>query len=162
MLVRNIPYGECLPRSPENTLKHNKGTCSTKNILLRDLYKAIGIPTQIWLCSFEYKQSKKFTPNMNKLLAKPLTIYHTFIKIKVHNTWIIVDASNDSKLGVPYQKTWDGKSDTLLAVKPLRFFHTQNPEAFKEKAMAKRTKNEKEQEKKFMPLFFQWIDKSRK
>ncbi len=163
-IVRDIPYGDIQPRSPEKTWKEKKGPCSTKNIILFDVYSAMGIPVRKWMCSFEYKKSRKFTQQMNFLLDRPIIVLHTFIKIKIGKKWVIVDATNDPCLeiiGAKVQSNWDGKSDTLLAVKPKEFFHVKDIDKKKQEFYSYETNLQKENRQKFMKLFFEWIDKVR-
>lgn len=164
-IVRDIPYGDVQPRSPENCWKQKKGPCSTKNIVLYDLYKALGVPVQKWMCSFQYNQSRKFSNEMNYLLKKPVVVLHTFIKIKRNNKWVVVDATHDlglEKAGIQVQKNWDGFSDTLLAVKPIKFFRVRDTEEKKAEFYSNESKEDRERRKKFMALFFKWVDSLRK
>jgi len=164
-LVKNISYSDVSPRSVEESWKQQKGPCSTKNIILYDLYKAIGVPVQKWMCSFEFKKSEKFTKEMNSFLDNPIKILHTFIKIRVNKKWIVLDATHDSELekfGFRVQKDWKGKTDTVLAVKPLEFFQVEDLDKKKHDFYSKETPEEREKRKKFMDLFFEWVDGLRK
>lgn len=40
--VRDIPYGDIGSRDPQDVYKKNKGTCSGKHELLKELYKELG------------------------------------------------------------------------------------------------------------------------
>ena len=164
-IVRDIPYGLYTPISPENTWRHKKGTCSTKNLILKDLYLAIGVPVRVWMCSFAFYPSEKFTDEMNGLLDPPIIVHHTFLKIELDGKWIIADATHDLFLktfGFNVVENWDGKSDTLLAVKAIDYFKVDDVNEFKHKIDSQLSQDERMRKRHFLELFFEWIDGLRK
>jgi hypothetical protein len=116
--VRDIPYGYINSRNPLDVYNQNKGTCSGKHELLKALYEELNIPVK----NFIVKHNFKDLPNdISKLLGpKDMFDLHNFLKIKINNKWITVDATWDKdleELGFPVNHKWDGKSDMQLAVK---------------------------------------------
>lgn len=51
---------------------------------------------------------------------------HTYLEIKIDGDWKTLDATWDSDLkGIFYINQWDGKSNTEIALKPVKIFSPQ-------------------------------------
>ncbi|HID42165.1 MAG TPA: hypothetical protein EYP30_00030 [Archaeoglobaceae archaeon] len=48
--VRDIPYGIINSRNPEDVYRKNKGTCSGKHLLLKELYLTLGMRVKDVIC----------------------------------------------------------------------------------------------------------------
>ncbi len=126
--VRDIRFGSIGSRDPMDVYKANKGTCSGKNFLLRELYKAIGIKTKDMICLQRWKDltwfpddeydTVDFPEELREMLEKnEIVDFHNYVKIYVDNKWIQVDVTIDldlTELGFHATKEWDGKSDMPL------------------------------------------------
>lgn len=126
--VRDIRFGRMGSRDPMDVYKANKGTCSGKNFLLRELYKTIGLETKdmicmqrwkdlIWFPTSRYKIVQFPTKLVKMLKEKEIIDFHNYVKILVNKNWIQVDATIDkplTKIGFFTTEVWDGKSDMPL------------------------------------------------
>jgi hypothetical protein len=126
--VRDIRFGSIGSRDPKDVYEKNKGTCSGKNFLLRELYKEIGLGTKDMICMQRWKDLTWFPDDMYRLVDLPdelreqlarweIIDFHNYVKIYVNDTWITVDATIDlplTKLGFYTTEQWDGLSDMPL------------------------------------------------
>ena len=126
--VRDIPFGHMGSRDPKDVYERNKGTCSGKNFLLRELFKAIGIKTKDIICLQRWKDLTWFPDDTYGLVKLPdeliqvletteVVDFHNYVKILMGNRWLTVDATIDPplrKLGFYTTEHWDGKSDMPL------------------------------------------------
>jgi hypothetical protein len=126
--VRDIRFGSIGSRDPKDVYEKNKGTCSGKNFLLRELYKAIGLRTKDMICMQRWKDLTWFPDDVYGLVELPDNLreqlvrweiidFHNYVKILVNDTWITVDATIDlplTKLGFYTTEHWDGLSDMPL------------------------------------------------
>ena len=53
--VRDIPFGNIGSRDPYTVFQMNKGTCSGKNFLIKELYNEIGVKTKDMICLQRWK-----------------------------------------------------------------------------------------------------------
>lgn len=126
--VRDIPFGSISSRNPIDVYKANKGTCSGKHFLIKELYKGIGLKTKDMICMQRWKDLIWFPTgnytivNFSDELIKMLNEYeiidfHNYLKILVKGKWIQLDVTIDNplkKLGFFTTENWDGKSDMPL------------------------------------------------
>jgi hypothetical protein len=126
--VRDIRFGSIGSRDPKDVYEKNKGTCSGKNFLLRELYKANGLRTKDMICMQRWKDLTWFPDDVYGLVELPDNLreqlvrweiidFHNYVKILVNDTWITVDATIDlplTKLGFYTTEHWDGLSDMPL------------------------------------------------
>ena len=126
--TRDILFGNIGSRDPKDVYEQNKGTCSGKNFLLRELYKGIGLQTKDMICLQRWKDLIWFPDDTYGLVDLPdelkqmleqneIVDLHNFVRILVDDKWISVDATIDiplKKLGFYTTEHWDGKSDMPL------------------------------------------------
>ena len=126
--VRDIPFGSMGSRDPKDVYERNKGTCSGKNFLLRDLYKAIGVKTRDMICLQRWKDLTWFPTETYKNVDLPeellkmldeydIVDFHNYEEIYINNRWIVVDATIDKplkKIGFYTTENWDGRSSMHL------------------------------------------------
>ena len=126
--VRDIPFGSTGSRDPKDVYERNKGTCSGKNFLLRDLYKLIGVKTRDMICLQRWKdltwfptetyKNVKFPEELLKMLDEyDIVDFHNYEEIYINNRWIVVDATIDKplkKIGFYTTGNWDGKTSMPL------------------------------------------------
>jgi len=126
--ARDILFGNIGSRDPRDVYEKNKGTCSGKNFLLKELYKGIGLQTKDMICLQRWKDLIWFPDDTYGLVDLPdklkhmleqeeIVDFHNYVKILVDDKWITVDATIDlplKKLGFYTTEHWDGKSDMPL------------------------------------------------
>jgi hypothetical protein len=64
-----------------------------------------------------------YPPELRALASAMPVTHHLACRVRINDRWILVDATWDRPLaigGFPVNEHWDGRSDTLCAVKPLR------------------------------------------
>lgn len=126
--VRDIPFGRMGSRDPKDVYEKNKGTCSGKNFLLRELYGRIGLRTKDMICLQRWKDLTWFPDDTYGVVEFPdelaqmlqtteIVDFHNYVKLLAGDRWITVDATIDlplTKLGFHTTEDWDGKSDMPL------------------------------------------------
>ena len=112
--VRDIPFK--LPLSADEPAY----SCSFKHVVLGTLLASLGLKVRFGLCRFLFNdlnlpESLKKIPHIDNTPHFYLEVYNM-----EQARWMIVDATwdkgLDSKLPI---SEWDGRSDTILAVKPI-------------------------------------------
>ncbi|MCD6436421.1 MAG: hypothetical protein J7L15_08580 [Clostridiales bacterium] len=126
--VRDIPFGTIDSRDPYKVYQANKGTCSGKNFLIKELYNEIGVKTKDMICLQRWKDLTwypddeydvvKLPDDLMKLLDDNEIIdFHNFVKIFLNGKWVQIDVTIDlplKALGFHVVENWDGKSDMPL------------------------------------------------
>ena len=126
--IRDISYA-VIPEinnpvdGPEGLLKRMKGSCSPKHFLLGRMFEMLRIPTQYVTYPFSWNvTSVAYPPELRKLAIVVPVDYHLACKARIENRWVVVDATWDrplARVGFPINESWDGVSDTKLAVESL-------------------------------------------
>lgn len=119
--VQNIPYFLFKHRDSKKLFKLNKGCCAEKAIWLGNKLKDMNIPVKYYLIKFKWEDLP--IPKEIIKLKKKGSGYHLALKAKVDNKWIWIDPTWDPGLekgGFPVTKNWNGKTNTKLAIKPLK------------------------------------------
>lgn len=126
--VRDIPFGRMGSRNPKDVYEKNKGTCSGKTFLLKELYNEIDIKTKDMICLQRWKDLTwlpdktygvvKFPKELKEILERTDVVdFHNYLKILVDNKWVSIDVTIDKplkKIGFYTTENWDGKSDMPL------------------------------------------------
>ena len=119
--VQNIPYFLFGHRDSKKLFKLKKGCCAEKAIWLGTKLKEMDIPVKYYRIEFKW-EDLPIPKEIIKLKKKGLA-RHLALKAKVNNKWIWIDPTWDPGLekgGFPVTKNWKGKTNTKLAVKPLK------------------------------------------
>lgn len=128
--VRDIPFAvepEQYSREngPAEMININMGFCVPKHYLLGAMFRELGIDIKYCVCPFRWADLAMLSPEIRKAAkALPVT-QHLMCKAFVGRKWITVDATWDAPLavaGFPVNSPWDGKTDTINAVKPIEEF----------------------------------------
>lgn len=164
--VRDIPYGDIGSRDPQEVCENNKGTCSGKHELLKELYKELGLEVKDFIAMHRFNDLKvKFPEEIKQILKRTeISDPHNFFKIHINNKWITVDVTWDKplkKLGFIVNENWDGKSDMKLCVAPLEIIETENPIEFKKQRISKFPEQVQRDRKLFLQKMTEWLDKTR-
>jgi len=113
--VRDIPYK--IPTS----IKEPDYCCSGKHEILFDLLKFLNLQARYRVCIFLW--SSLNLPLELKKIPHKNDCTHTYLEIKIKDKWKILDATWDIGLKKVFQiNEWDGKSDTKIAVEPIKIF----------------------------------------
>jgi len=112
--VRDIPFR--IPLSVHEPDHH----CVGKHIVLKTLLSSLGFKVRYALCvwswsSLDMPESIKKIPHEDRAVHVYLEVYN-----KEQARWMTVDATWDKGLApkMPVSE-WDGRSDTIIAVKPI-------------------------------------------
>ena len=112
--VRDIPFR--LPLSADEPAPY----CVDKHVVLKTLLSSLGFKVRYGLCrwlwsSLDLPESLKEIPHEDRSMHVYLEVYNT-----EQARWMTVDATWDKGLAskLPVSE-WDGRSDTMLAVKPV-------------------------------------------
>ncbi|MDD5084938.1 MAG: transglutaminase domain-containing protein [Candidatus Omnitrophica bacterium] len=171
--VRDIPY-LIVPRlkdphkGPSGILLEGKGSCTPKHFLLALMFKKLDIPVKFATYIFSWNDPDITYPPGLRKLAKVLPLeYHLACKAFINNKWIIIDTTWDpplKRVGFPVNETWDGESDTLLAVKPME--EVVHDDVFGRVQFVKEkksfyTQEEEQMHGEFIRELNQWLEKLR-
>jgi hypothetical protein len=126
--VRDIPFGSMGSRDPYRVYQLNKGTCSGKNFLIKELFNEIGVKTRDMICLQRWKDLTWFPDDEYDVVTLPehlmkhfdnsdIVDFHNFVKIEVNGRWVQLDVTIDAPLkalGFHVVEKWDGASDMPL------------------------------------------------
>lgn len=126
--IRNIPYAlnvppDPAPTGPERLLAHGRGSCGPKHHLLAVLFGRLGLEVVFVTFPFLWNDPDlRYPPALRQLAAAVPVSRHLACRVLIDTRWVLVDATWDLPLkraGFPVNEDWDGRSDTICAVKPL-------------------------------------------
>lgn len=127
--IRDIPYSLAVPMTdpataPEQILRLQKGYCAPKHYLLAGMYRRLGHVVVYATFPFLWDDPDLAYPPALRRMAGTLPVaHHLACRVRIDDRWVLVDATWDPPLArgsFPVNMHWDGLSDTLCAVKPLR------------------------------------------
>jgi len=127
--VQNIPYFLFRHRDSKKLFSLNTGGCAEKAIWLGNKLKEMDIPVKYYRIEFKWEDLP--IPKEIIRLKKKGPVHHRALKAKVNNKWIWIDPTWDPGLekgGFPVTKNWNGKTNTKLAVKPLKIEEFKPPD----------------------------------
>ncbi len=119
--VQSVPYFLFEHRNSSKLFYLNKGCCAEKLIWLGNKFKEMKISVKYYLIEFDWKNLP--IPEKIIKLRKREKEQHLALRAKINERWAWIDPTWDlglGKGGFPVTKSWDGISDTRLAVKPLK------------------------------------------
>lgn len=125
-MIRDIPYAVVpdlvSPLRYEEILTLGTGSCTPKHFLLCDMYQRLGMTVLYAGYPFRWDEFDVDYPARLRKLAEGMQVsYHLACKVEIDGDLVLVDATLDPKLevlGLPVNREWNGRSDTLLPVKP--------------------------------------------
>lgn len=165
--VRDIAYGDIGSRNPFDVLAAHKGTCSGKHALLKLLLETLGYDVQSWFASHDFGRFPitNWPPELAEFHGKAIPDYHDFLKIRIGDQWVIVDAVFDAPLatlGFPLLE-WDGETDMQLPVQTSGIFPAEGDmEEHKKRLIAMLPEEIQTQRKAFLSALTKWLDAKRK
>ncbi len=164
--VRDIAYGDIGSRNPFDVLSKMKGTCSGKHALLKLLLEDLGYDVQSWFATHNFGQFpiRPWPAQLAEFQGKIIPDYHDFLKIRIGQEWLMVDAVFDSsltKLGFPTLE-WDGKTSMVLPVHASEIFQADGDmEDHKNKLIAALSPGDQTERKAFLSALTVWLDGNR-
>lgn len=143
-LVRDMPYRRASSRKPEAIIEEWQGTCSGKHYLLADVFREIGLASQVVMCTHRFtpENTQHFPAELRELVAKaPVPDVHTYLRVNTAKGWTVVDATWPSSAG-PLGMTVNGEfaagRDMTIACDPIETLPVpegQEPQEFKEQVI---------------------------
>jgi len=124
--IRDIPYA-VIPQINDSErypdiISLGKGSCMPKHLLLCNMYRRLGLTVLYAVYPFRWDELEiDYPPKLKKLAKAMPPSHHLACKVDIDGRLVLVDATLDpplETLGLPVNKEWDGKSDTLLPIKP--------------------------------------------
>jgi len=164
--VRDIPYGSINSRDPNDVLEKNMGTCSGKHELLKQLLHETGVETKDFIASHNFRNlDVDYPKEIEELLqGDGIVDYHNFIKIKVDDEWLTVDATWDkplAKKGFVVNENWDAKTNMKLCVSAKEVFEVEDPLEFKKQKLGELDEQTRKKRKKFLKKLSAWVSEYR-
>lgn len=167
--IRDIPY-RIVPdlgdphEGPRKLIEFGCGTCTPKHFLLGHMFANLDVP--IKYVSFPYSWDQwtlDYPDELRKLSGNLLIEYHLVCKAKVEGNWIYVDATWDTplkKAGFPVNESWDGVSDTHIAIDPIDEIEHASAEeraAYVKNQKADWTEEDRQRSAEFYEKFNAWL-----
>lgn len=116
--IRDIPY-----RIPL-TLNEEDKCCDGKHIMLKNLLEELGLKVRYRVCSFLW--SSVNLPNEVLNIFHDNLSSHVWLEVLINDKWLIIDATWDIGIKNIFPiNEWDGKSNTKIAVNPLKLYTPQ-------------------------------------
>jgi len=164
--ARDIAYGNIGSRNPYDVLLANKGTCSGKHALLKLIYESLGYEVKSFFAKHNFGNFpiSSCPEELAEYQGQDIPDYHDFLKIKIGDEWVTLDAVFDSdivRLGFP-KLEWDGTSDMQLPVATSEVFEAKGDmEEHKKMLIAALPEEQQVLRKRFLSDMTEWLDKNR-
>jgi len=171
--VRDIPYAVIRDirnsgSGPSELLRGMRGSCTPKHFLLGRLFERLGLEIRYATYPFSWDDPDiRYPDEIRELAAALPTEYHLALKVLIEGSWRLVDATWDLPLkaaGFPVNESWDGVSDTLLAVKPIEEIEDRDAQGRDATVKARKsawTEEDRARERLFVEKLNLWLDSIR-
>lgn len=167
LFVRDIAYGDIGSRNPMDVLEKKMGTCSGKHALLKLILEALGYEVQTWFAKHDFSKFPihPWPTVLEEFRTKTLPDFHDFLKVKLNDHWITIDAIFDApliKLGFTVQN-WDGTSNMRLPVLAEETFQAETDvEKHKKRLLQTLNEQQRSDRKLFLSALTTWLQNKRK
>jgi hypothetical protein len=155
--VRDIPY-----RIPL-TLQETDYCCSGKSVILKSKLEKIGLKVRFAVGCFYW--SSFILPDLVVDISHDKDCTHTWIEVYLNNVWVKLDSSWDRALNTVFPiAQFDGKHDTILAVKIEDYFSQEKSEKImnnQEKSESEELIQDLEKNAKFYEAFNNYLEETR-
>ena len=144
-LVRDMPYRRASSRRPEAIVEEWRGTCSGKHYLLSDIFRELGLETQVIMCAhrFTSENTGHFPEDLRAFVARgPVPDVHTYLRVNTSQGWTVVDGTwpeSAGPLGMPVNGEFIPGRDMTIACDPIETLPVpdgRDPQEFKEQVIA--------------------------
>ena len=168
-LVRDMPYRRASSRKPEAIIREWRGTCSGKHYLLADVFRELGMESQVIMCTHQFtaENTRHFPPELRELVAaSPVSDVHTYLRANTPQGWTVVDAtwpSSAGPLGMTVNWEFIPGRDMILACDPIETLPApegQDPQEFKEQVIREFCGESSEARDKFIEAMGRWLGQS--
>jgi hypothetical protein len=164
--VRNFRYFSNGDRSPLTALRDERGACTAKHILLRDLLRRQGEAADVELTEGDFAASMPLVKSMPDALKAWISSggihdFHCYVVWRGVEREQILDATWPDKLssfGFPVNASWAGEGDTLLAIKPMHVkARVEDVIGRKERMLSTLSREELHNRRVFLSLLSEWL-----
>ena len=153
-IARDIAYR--IPLS----LDEKDDCCSGKHKLLKDILEKQGLEVRYRVCSFLW--SSIDLPEKVSSVHHDDNCTHVWLEVFINGEWVIVDATWDSGLkNIFHVNEWDGKTNTQIAVKPIKIFSPQKSEDIMNHENDEDILNDLKINGEFYKAFNDWLEEQR-
>lgn len=153
--IRDIPYRIPLSLSEPNYC------CSGKSCRLKEALEKTGYRARYRVCEFRWSD----LPFPNEILKIPHEDFatHVYLEVKKDSDWMHVDPTWDSGLNRIFLiSQWDEKSNTPIAVKPIKLFSHEKSQKIMGSSDLKEIEKNMEQDRDFFKAVNAWLETQRK
>ena len=153
-------------RAPEAVLRDNRGACTAKHLLLRDLLRRVGQAADVELIEGDFAASMPIAPSMPDDLkfwikSGGIKDFHCYVVWRGPEREQILDATWPDSLrhyGFTVNSDWTGEGDTELAIVPTFIkSRVEDVVSRKEKLLLSLTREEAHHRKLFLSLLSTWL-----
>jgi hypothetical protein len=164
--IRDIPYGSANSPSPFAVIERNRGTAKGKHMLLKMVLTSLGYEVKEYWARHDFCKMPvaPWPAVLTPFCNAPLTGFHDFLKVRVGERWVTLDATYDKQLkslGFPVHE-WDGKSDVELPVTAEEVFPVEPPiDEHKRRLVAALPEDMRDRRKHFLKTLKKWLEEER-
>jgi hypothetical protein len=167
--VRKIPYGSGAGRTARSVVKRNKGSCSGKHMLLRDVLRYQGRTATIETIQGDFATGLPVIASMSDELKQMcrdggITDYHHYVVLDEPDGEVMLDATwSDGPIaeGVSGNAGWIGVGHTKLALEPeVVMDRVEDVPDYKERLIANLPSDIQERRLTFLSLLSAWGEKT--
>ena len=168
-LVRDMPYRRASSRKPEAIVEEWQGTCSGKHYLLADIFREMGMESQVIMCThrFTTENTRHFPAELRELVAvSPVPDVHTYLRVNTAEGWTLLDAtwpSSAGPLGMPVNAVFRPGENMTLACDPIDTYEVptgQDPQEFKEQLIREFCGESSRTRDEFIEGMARWLGES--
>ena len=153
-LIRDIPYKIPLKWGEEDNC------CSGKHEKLFNLLSKRNYKVRYRVCIFLWSELN-IPPELEKI-SHDDDCTHTYLEIYLDNSWKVLDATWDAGLkNLFHINEWDGKSNTEIAVKPIKIFIPEESLRIVKNQDENLITQDLKINGEFYKAFNEWLDKNR-
>lgn len=167
--VRKIPYFSGSDRSIMSVVKNNRGSCSGKHILLRDILRRQSHNATIETIRGDFTSRIPALGCMSDELRRLCEIgnivdFHQYVIWESRNGEVRLDATwSDGPVarGIPGNQQWLGVGDTSLALTPDAVLQrVEDIAVYKKKLLAALDTKTRQRRRRFLSLLTDWAEKT--
>jgi hypothetical protein len=164
--VRRIPYGSGGGRNVRDVVEQNKGSCSGKHILLRDVLRLLGHDAAVETVRGDFTSRLVGEKSMGAALRQMcedgnVTDFHQYVvwagpegDVKLDATW----SDGPIQHGVLGNMDWNGAGDTNLALIPEKVLaRVEDVPAYKKRLLEGLHQDVQERRLTFLSLLTDWV-----